>query len=105
MPDTKPTPQFAIVHSPGPKWRSGVAFMEQPGVGDHAGYYGKLYGEGKVAFGGPFVDASGGGTMVLDPSVSHAEAERLASADPGFRSGLLRYRIRPWLIAFPPRPK
>lgn len=50
---------------------------------------GKNPRRGRLALGGPFLDDSGG-MMVAVP---------VAAEDPAVKSGLLRYTVRPWLVA------
>ncbi len=88
-----------VFHSPGPNWRQGVGFREQPGVMDHVQHYAKLHAEGKLFSGGPFMDADSGGMMVAIPEVTREELEAFAASDPAVQAGLLRFEVRTWYIA------
>lgn len=90
--------RFVIVHSPGPKWEPGKSMFEQDGLQAHVDHYRQLFADGKLALGGPFMDASGGGMMIPMPGVSQQELEAFAQADPSVRSGLLKAEVRPWLV-------
>jgi uncharacterized protein YciI len=88
-----------VLHFPGPNWKDGVGFREQPGVMEHVSFYSKLQDNGKLKMGGPYLDADSGGMMIATQDVSRKELEELASKDPAIISGLLRHEIRSWLIA------
>jgi len=94
-----PSVRFVVFHRPGPAWQPGVPPLEQPGIGAHSAHYRRLLDDGRLHFGGPFVDAVAGGMMCFDASISRDEADRLAGADPAVASGLLAYEVRPWLAA------
>jgi uncharacterized protein YciI len=93
----KPT-QFLVVHSPGPKWKAGVPPFEQEGLQLHVAHFAELLEQGKLAMGGPFLDAASGGMMIAEPGVSEEELRDYAAADPAVKSGLLTFRVRPWLV-------
>lgn len=95
----QPRPRFVVFHTPGPAWQDGVDFREQPGVFDHVGHYAGFHEHGKLAMGGPFLSGQGGGMMIAADDVGHEELEAFAAADPAVTSGLLRYEVRPWLVA------
>ena len=88
--------RFVVFHLPGPKWQAGVDFREQPGVMEHVMHYGKLFGQGKLEIGGPFLIQDAGGMMVTTPDVTRDEIDAFAAADPAVQAGLLQYEIRPW---------
>ena len=96
MPETR----FALFHEPGPHWRHDAPPFEQVGLHDHAAYFRLLHEAGKLAFGGPFVDAASGGMMVLATGVGEEEAAIIAADDPAVRGGLLTVRVRPWSQVF-----
>lgn len=78
-----------VFHRPGPKWQPGIDFREQEGVGEHVRHYLKLYEQGKLEPGGPFLLQDGGGMMFATKEVSQAELEAFAAADPAVQFGLL----------------
>ena len=88
--------RYVVIHTPGPKWRSGVDFREQEGVGEHVWHYLKLHKQGKLELGGPFLTQDAGGMMIATREVSPEELEAFAAADPAVQSGLLVYEVRPW---------
>lgn len=98
----RPAPRFAIIHTPGPAWQTGVDFREQPGIQEHVLHYRRLFEQGALAMGGPFLMADVGGMMVTRRGLSREEIEAFAASDPAVRSGLLRYEIRPWHTPFEP---
>jgi uncharacterized protein YciI len=89
--------QYVVVHSPGPAWKPGVPAFEQEGLQLHVAHYADLLQQGKLAMGGPFLDAKSGGLMVAEPGVSEQELREFAAADPSVKSGLLAFEVRPWL--------
>jgi len=93
-----PPTYFVIQHSPGPAWRPGVDFRQQPGLGEHGRYYSQIMDKGLIVMGGPFLDNSGG--MQILSTATEAEAQAIAAADPGVKSGLLTAKVRPWMAAF-----
>ena len=56
--------RFVVFHTPGPQWLAGKTLFDQPGVMEHVGHYRKLLEAGKLALGGPHLDATGGGMMI-----------------------------------------
>jgi uncharacterized protein YciI len=92
----KPT-QFVVVHSPGRRWKAGVAAFEQDGLQRHVAHYAELLKQGKLVMGGPFLDPRSGGIMIAEPGVSEQELREFAAADPAVKSGLLTFEVRPWL--------
>jgi uncharacterized protein YciI len=91
--------RYVVFHRPGPKWKPGIDFREQEGVGDHVHHYLQLHRQGKLELGGPFLLQDAGGMMVATKDVSRQELETFAAADPAVQSGLLVFEIRPWLTA------
>jgi len=94
MPDIR----FVVIHTPGPNWKPGVPIFEQEGVQQHLDHFRKLHAAGKLALGGPFLDAAAGGMMIPAPDVPEDEIVAFAHADPTVASGLLRVEVRRWLV-------
>ena len=97
-PLSKPVPQFVVIHEPGPRWRRGIAPFEQEGLQAHVDHYRELLKSRKLMLGGPFLDDDGGGMMVAGAGVGADELAAFAAADPTVASGLLTFKVRPWLI-------
>ena len=91
--------KYVVFHSPGPAWKNGVDFQEQPGVMDHVQHYAGLMEKGKLYLGGPFTDADSGGMMIAAQDVSRPELEAFAAKDPAVISGLLKFEVKSWYIA------
>jgi uncharacterized protein YciI len=91
--------RFVVFHTPGPKWKPGVDFREQDGVGEHVQHYLEFHEQGKLELGGPFLLQDAGGMMVATKEVSRDELESFAASDPAVKAGLLLYEVRPWLTA------
>ena len=84
-----------IIHTPGPAWRPGIPFLEQPHVEGHIAFMRSLDARGVMALGGPFVDEEAGG-MAIVMTDTIEEAEALAREDPSVGNGLLTFRVRAW---------
>ena len=94
--------RYVVFHRPGPNWLADKSLFEQPGLQDHIAHYRQLLAAGKLALGGPHLDAQAGGMMLPAAGVSEDEIRAFAMADPAVKSGLLRVEIRPWLIGMRP---
>lgn len=92
-----PPVYYAFFHSPGPRWAEGTGFREQPGVGAHVRYMAEQLEAGRLVFGGPFLDDSGG--MMVLRAESQAEADLIAGNDPTVLDGLLCVEVKPWMMA------
>lgn len=90
--------RFVVLHTPGPAWRPGQSLFEQPGIREHIEHYRQWQACGKLALGGPHLDARAGGMMVPAAGVPEAEVRQFAADDPAVKSGLLIAEVRPWLI-------
>ncbi|WP_394170713.1 YciI family protein [Saccharospirillum alexandrii] len=90
--------RFVVFHTPGPQWLEGQTLFDQPGVMEHVSHYSKLLEAGKLALGGPHLDADGGGMMIPAAGVTEAEIAAFAAEDPAVKSGVLSFDVRPWLI-------
>ena len=90
--------RLVVLHGAGPAWLPGRSPFEQPGIAEHVAHYRQWLQSGKLALGGPHLDAAGGGMMIPEPGVSEAEVREFAAADPAVKSGLLTFEVRPWLI-------
>lgn len=90
--------RFVVFHTSGPRWLPGKTLFEQPEVMEHVGHYKKLLDAGKLALGGPHLDAKGGGMMISSAGVTEQELKAFAAEDPAVKSGLLLFEVRPWLI-------
>ena len=66
-------------------------------MSEHVQHYLKLYEQGRLELGGPFLLQDTGGMMVATKDVAQEELETFAAADPAVQTGLLIYEIRPWL--------
>lgn len=90
--------RYVVFHRPGPAWLPGKSLFEQAGVLAHVQHYRQWLEAGKLALGGPHLDAAGGGMMVPAAGVSQEEVERFAAEDPAVQDGTLLVEVRPWLI-------
>lgn len=92
-----------IAHRPGPAWREGVGFRDQPGVEVHLATMRSWLESGHLVMGGPFLDDAGGGMAVVRFE-DVASAEAAANADPAVHAGLLLATVRPWLAGLSALP-
>jgi uncharacterized protein YciI len=88
-----------VFHSPGPNWKAGVDFREQPGVMEHVQHYARLHEKGKLLLGGPFTDVDSGGMMIAAEGVTREELEEFAASDPAVVAGLLNFEVKTWYVA------
>ncbi|KAF0244609.1 MAG: cytoplasmic [Planctomycetota bacterium] len=96
-PPAKPKARFAILYTPGEKWVKGKSIYEQP-VMEHGKYMGKLLEDGKLIFGGPFKDSSGGEAIV---EVTDAkEAQAIVDADPAVKDKVMNATVHEWHVVF-----
>jgi uncharacterized protein YciI len=94
---------FAVLYKRGPTWNPRLAFHEQPGVGDHRTFLASQYDASTLAFGGPFLDDSGGLSVFWAPSLDRLE--EILGTDQAVQAGLLVYEVHPYLLGFEPRPR
>jgi len=93
-----PDVRFVVVHAPGPAWQPGRPPFEQPGIAAHVGHYRAWLETGRLAMGGPFIDADGGGMMITAGDATEEEVRAFALADPAVVAGLLTVHVRRWLV-------
>lgn len=86
-----------MFHTPGPEWKHGLPYPEQPGIEKHVGFVRRLLEDGHLLMGGPFGDEASGGMLVVQ-SASLDEATALANEDASI-GHLLEVYVRPWRIA------
>jgi uncharacterized protein YciI len=91
--------RWLVVHLPGPQWRAGVPFQEQPGVQEHVEHYRRLAASGKLEMGGPFVEGAMGGMMMPVAEMSREQLARFAAQDPAVKAGLLNFELWGWQVA------
>lgn len=90
--------RYVVLHIPGPSWNPDCPPTEQPGVMDHFAYLQGVAQQGKIEMSGPFLREGAGGMILLADGIGADEAERIGTEDPGVKSGLIRYEVRPWMI-------
>jgi len=99
--------RYLILHLPGPRWRAGVGFREQPGVQEHIRHYARLQASGKLEKGGPFVEGALGGMVMPAADLSREQIRRFAAQDPAVKAGLLDFEVWGWELTMeggPPAP-
>jgi uncharacterized protein YciI len=91
---------FVIEHSRGRAWLDGVGFREQAGVDVHMTFMRSLHDRGLLVLGGPFLDDADETHvgMAIVRAESQEAAAAIASEDASVAAGLLRIRVRPWLV-------
>jgi len=85
---------LAVVLSQGSMWDTHKSRDEQEGMQEHRAYMRSLFERGEILLGGPFLDRPGGVAVYQTKTLE--EAEKLAGADPGVRSGLIRAEVTRW---------
>ena len=89
---------FAVLYLPGPKWDTERHFHEQEGVERHRDFLAAQHNDGRLLFGGPFLDDTGG--LAVYRAESAAELEPVLATDETVKAGLLRYELHPYIVAF-----
>jgi len=82
---------YLIVFGPGPSWRPGVPFPQQPAADRHTAYMRTLHADGKHERGVPFADGSG--SVAFIRSATLAEAQHLVEEDPMVQAGVMNWRL------------
>ena len=90
--------RYVVFHRPGPAWLPGKSLFDQPAVDAHVAHYRQWHDAGKLALGGPHLDAAGGGMMIPVAGLTEDEVRRFAQEDPAVQHGTLIAEVRPWLI-------
>ena len=90
--------RYVVFHRPGPAWRPGASMFEQPSIRAHVAHWRPWLEQGKLALGGPHLDATGGGMMIPATGIGEDEARRHAGDDPAVKDGTLVVEVRPWLV-------
>lgn len=94
---------YLAIYRRGPAWRPDRPIGEQ-GLSVHDEHLRALLAKGVLALGGPFVDGSGGASLV--EAASEADAAAMIEADPSVAAGVLAYELHRWhtpLRALEPR--
>ena len=89
---------FAVLYLRGPKWDPQRKFHEQDAVERHRDFLQAQHKQGRLIFGGPFIDDTGG--LAVYRAASKGEVEALILSDETVQNGLLRYEIHPYIIAY-----
>lgn len=71
---------FMILWGPGPAWVEGKTVRQQPYWQEHADFMDRLFENGSVVLGGPFVDATG--SLLIVEAESEQEVADLVRSDP-----------------------
>lgn len=98
---------FVAFQNPGPNWVQGVKYNEQPDFQSHVGYMAEMHDKGLTILSGPFMEQAGGlggvlsnGGMTIFKAADLAEATRIATDDPGVKSGMLKVELRMFWAPF-----
>lgn len=87
------TATYLAVYRRGPAWRLDRPIGEQ-GLSVHDEYLRGLLAKGVLQLGGPFVDGSGGASLV--EAASESDATAMIEADPSVAAGVLAYELHRW---------
>jgi uncharacterized protein YciI len=89
---------YVLLFAAGPQWLAGRPVTEQ-NLSAHLAYIEKLYAQGNVLCGGPFLDNEGGGVAVVRAD-GRAEALALLADDPAIKDGVFVGVVRRWYVLF-----
>lgn len=95
-------PLLAVLYRPGAAWDPKLPFHQQVGVADHRDFLAAQYAAGRLYFGGPFLDDSGG--LSVFRRVSRQQLDEILRNDRSVERGLLSYEVRPYALGFAPKP-
>jgi uncharacterized protein YciI len=95
--DGPPQVVYAVRYLPGPQWIAGKPPQQQPGIDAHIRHMQGWDDKKILVCGGPFLDGTGGLSVLR--AASKEEAESLARADPSVAAGLLVPEVHPWMLA------
>ena len=84
---------FVIYYTPGPAWQADKPFSEQRLL-EHGKYMKQLYDNGQLTHGGPFLDSSGGLSIIQAGDLESAGA--IVAADPAVLTGVFKASLHPW---------
>lgn len=84
---------FVIYYTPGESWQDGKPFTEQR-LMDHGAYMKQLYDKGQLTHGGPFLDSTGGISIIKAENIEDAQA--ILAADPAIVNGVFKASLHPW---------
>ena len=88
---------FAMIYSPGPRWRKGKPFRDQIAIREHLGYMKSLFAKGQIFSAGGMGSEHG---LVLIYAGSQADADAILAADPMVQAGSFQGVIRPYSPTF-----
>ena len=84
---------FVIYYTRGDAWQEGKPFFEQD-LSAHGAYMKQLYDNKQLLKGGPFLDDSGGMSLIKVETIEEAQA--IVDADPAVVNGVFKAHLHPW---------
>ena len=84
---------FVIYYTPGASWKTDKPFMEQD-LRAHGAYMKELYDKDQLTHGGPFLDSTGGMSIIRAEDMDEAKA--ILAADPAIINGVFKATLHPW---------
>jgi uncharacterized protein YciI len=84
---------YVLSFTPGEAWIPNTSIFKQP-LEDHVAYLREFHRSGKLLFAGPFLDSSGGMT-ILDVRTEE-EAKQILENDPDVKRGVIKGTVRAW---------
>jgi len=84
---------YAVIYEVGRGWLMGKPLEEQP-LGEHWNYLRYLHQQGILIAGGPYLDDSGGLTLIYAEDID--AAWEIVEQDPAVVSGVFVPEVHPW---------
>src|SRR5262249_14384021 len=90
---------FAVIRTAGAEWVAGLGTREQPLWDEHAVFMDRLFDDGRIVLGGPYVDGSGALVIVEMDTESPAQVRAAFDADPWVTRDILPVaEVKRWQI-------
>lgn len=87
---------YAAIVKPGETWIANKSAGKPNDLSRHFVYVAQMREEGKLIFGGPFADGTGG--LLVYRAGSLEEAKQFMAADPACREKVFEFEMHPWLL-------
>lgn len=88
---------FAVIYTPGENWDKNKPVFEQD-LDGHIQNLQAMHGKGILLLGGPFMDNTGGESVIHAPNLD--EAKKLVMNDESVKKGVIVPSVHEWMVVF-----